>query len=345
VSPIIVQSPTRVDLAGGTLDLWPLYNFIGHACTVNVAIDVYTKATLAPRTDQIIVLNSKDLEFQREFSDLGALLLDSDPRLQLFKPILRYWSPSLGFSLTTESQSPVGGGLGGSSSLMVTLMKAFSQWMNRSFSSIHQFVHVCHNLEAEVLNTPTGTQDYYPAMSGGLNILTYTTDGVVQKVLPVSRAPFADSFLLVYTGKAHHSGINNFEVVKSAVARDPKTMDALRELRDISEQMAQVCESFDWNRLPALFNREFNSRVKLAPGFSSPEIKKLQEVAMQGGAQAVKICGAGGGGCVLVWTKSTQRQALFNLFKKAGFQPMNTVPVDPLPMDPLAPDPLRVDPS
>lgn len=329
MSPIIVQSPTRVDLAGGTLDLWPLYNFIGHACTVNVAIDVYTKATLTPRADQIIFLESKDLGLRREFADLGTLLVDADPHLQLFKPIFRYWNPPHGFSLVTESQSPVGE-YGGSSSLMVTLMKAFSQWMGKPFESINQLVHVCHNLEAEVLNTPTGTQDYYPAISGGLIFLTYSADGITQKVLPLQRTPFAESFLLVYTGKAHHSGVNNFEVVKAAVARDATTMKCLRELRNISEEMAQACQNYEWNRLPSLFNREFIARVKLAPSFTSPEIHKLQEISMQGGALAVKICGAGGGGCVLVWTKPMQRQAVSDLCQKAGFHPMNSVPVDPL---------------
>ena len=330
MSPIIVQSPTRVDLAGGTFDLWPLYNFIGHAITVNVAIDVYTKAILTPRTDKIVVIESKDLGLRREFSDLGTLLIDPDPHLQLFKPVFRYWNPSQGFSLVTESQSPVGGGLGGSSSLIVTLMKAFSQWMGKSFDSTHQLVHVCHNLEAEVLNTPTGTQDYYPAISGGLNILKYTTDGITQSVLPLQGTPFAESFLLVYTGKAHHSGINNFEVVKAAVAQDSTTLKCLRDLRNISEEMALACQNNEWNRLPSLFNREFLARVKLAPSFTSPDIHKLQEISMQGGALAVKICGAGGGGCVLVWTKPMQRQVVSDLCEKAGFHPMKSVPVDPL---------------
>jgi galactokinase/mevalonate kinase-like predicted kinase len=96
-------------------------------------------------------------------------------------------------------------------------MKAFAQFCERSFRNNHDLVHIAHNIEAEILNTPTGTQDYYPAISGGINILKYDTHGISQQVLEVENSPLARHFLLVYTGKAHHSGLNNFEVMKGAV--------------------------------------------------------------------------------------------------------------------------------
>ena len=330
MNPIIEQSPTRVDLAGGTLDLWPLYNFIGGATTVNIAINVYTKVTLIPRVDLVIEIESKDLKLKKQFKDLNSLLADSDIGLTLFKSVLKYWKPSKGFSLISESQSPVGGGLGGSSSLTVSLMKAFAKWQGKTFKSTHELVHICHNLEAEVLNTPTGTQDYYPAASGGLNILKYSASGIEQQVLPVEKGEILNSFLLVYTGKSHHSGMNNFEVVKSAVAKNPETMKYLLELKNIAQETAEVCLKQNWSQLPALFNREFQSRVKLAPAFTSPEIEKLQQISMQNGALAVKICGAGGGGCVLVWTTPENLLKVSSACEKAGFHPMNAKPVGPI---------------
>lgn len=328
---IHVKSPTRVDLAGGTLDLWPLYLFVGGAATVNVAIDIYTHVIIESLSDGQIILDSKDLEVTKSYRSLEEALKDPDPRMILLQAQLRYWRPHhSGFHLTTKSESPVGGGLGGSSSLTISLMKAFAQFCERSFRNNHDLVHIAHNIEAEILNTPTGTQDYYPAISGGINILKYDTHGISQQVLEVENSPLARHFLLVYTGKAHHSGLNNFEVMKGAVEKDQKTLQALRDIRDIAIRTEKAILHSEWTRLPGLFRDEYEARVRLAPAFCSPEIQRLHELSLQNGAEAVKICGAGGGGCVLVWTPENSRKGVAEACQKAGYQVLATRPVNPL---------------
>ncbi len=329
MNKIVVKSPTRVDLGGGTLDLWPLYLFIHGAVTVNVAIDIYTTAEITPHADSTIILESLDLKIRKEYSNLEEALADNDPTMKLLQTQLRYWQPERGFTLKTSSQSPVGGGLGGSSSLTISLMKAFAQFCERPYGDIHKMVTAAHNIEAEILNTPTGTQDYYPAASGGLNVLTYSYDGIKQEVLPVSHTPLAEKFMLVYTGKAHHSGLNNFEVMKDSVTKDPGTLQALRDLKEIAMKIEQAVRQSQWQDLGQLFKLEYEARVRLAPEFSSPEIRQLAEVSLQNGAEAVKICGAGGGGCVLVWCPQENRAKVAEACQKAGFQVMDAKPVDP----------------
>lgn len=326
----LVKSPTRVDLAGGTLDLWPLYAFLNGAITVNVAIDIYTCAEINVRSDKKVILQSRDLKLEKEYKDLADALADSDPRMILLQTQLKYWQPKEGFQLKTWSDSPVGGGLGGSSSLTISLLKAFSQFCQRPFRDVHSMVHSAHNIEAKILNTPTGTQDYYPAATGGLNILKYDDDRIVQEVLPIDGTEFAERFMLVYTGKTHHSGMNNFEVMKDAVAKDETTMKALRDLKEIALATEKICREQKWKQLGSLFRQEFEARVRLAPEFSSPEIEKLNEVALQSGAEAVKICGAGGGGCVLIWSEPNRKQGVAEACQKAGFQVMDARPVNPL---------------
>jgi D-glycero-alpha-D-manno-heptose-7-phosphate kinase len=319
-----------VDLAGGTLDLWPLYNFVGGATTINIAIDIMTTAEITPLEGDQIELISDDLNFRKSFSSLDQCLKDSDSKLALLKAQLEYWRPQQGFRLQTRSDSPVGGGLGGSSSLTISLLKAFGQFCQKPISDVHKMVEVAHNIEAAVLNTPTGTQDYYPAASGGINILKYHPDGISQEVLDKETSILAQNFMLVYTGKAHHSGLNNFEVLTKAVQKDPQTMQALRDLKQISEETTAAVHEGHWAALPDLFQREFKSRVKLAPAFSSPEIDKLAEVSLQAGASAVKICGAGGGGCVLVWTELASRERVQTACQGAGFQVLAAKPVGKL---------------
>jgi D-glycero-alpha-D-manno-heptose-7-phosphate kinase len=330
VSKIEIKSPTRVDLAGGTLDLWPLNQFVEGATTLNVAIDVWTHATLEPADGHEIVWDSQDLKLVKKFANLEQALRDPDPKLILFQSVLKFFKPREGFKLKTKSESPVGGGLGGSSSLTISMMKAFSQWLNHIFESSHEMVNVAHNLEAFVLNTPTGTQDYYPAVSGGLNILKYGFSGIEQTLHNVADSPLKDHFMLVYTGKSHHSGLNNFEVMKSAVQKETKTMTALKDLKIIAEKMEKSILAQKWDDLPELFNQEFDARVRLAPAFTSPEIEHLNKITLEAGADAVKICGAGGGGCILVWCAPDHKPKVVNTCQKAGFQVMSAQPVNKL---------------
>lgn len=327
-SEIKVNSPTRVDLAGGTLDMWPLYNFVGGAKTVNVAIDIFSQVELSKVTSTEVTIDSKDLNYTKAFPNLATLLECPDAQLTLYKPLLEFFKPVSGFRLMTASQSPVGGGLGGSSSLVISMMKAFYKFLGKPVPDSHSVVDIAHNMEATILNTPTGTQDYYPAFSGGLNILNYSAGGIDQKVIPIRSTPLKDYFLLVYTGKAHHSGINNFEVLKSAVKKEPKVIEALQNLKRVADKTAEFCLSNQWQKLPEIFEQEYKYRTQLTEHFSSPEIRQIKEISQKMGQSEVKICGAGGGGCVLVWTAPSVRSNIIKECQTQGFQILNSQPVD-----------------
>jgi D-glycero-alpha-D-manno-heptose-7-phosphate kinase len=123
--------------------------------------------------------------------------------------------------------------------------------------------------------------------------------------------------------------LNNFEVMKGAITKDATTVKALRDIRDIATRTERAVRSEHWSALPELFKEEFEARVRLAPAFSSPEIETLNQVSLQNGAEAVKICGAGGGGCVLIWTPENKKEGVANACQKAGFQVLPTRPVNP----------------
>jgi D-glycero-alpha-D-manno-heptose-7-phosphate kinase len=314
-----VKSPTRVDLAGGTLDCWPLYLFLGDGpITINVAVDIFTYAHLKERIDSSIELISKDLGAKKIYSSLDACLADQDPAFDLVRAHLRYWKPAKGFSLSTRSESPVGGGLGGSSSLCITLLKAFSKWMDRPFAN-DEMVRVASHIEAQILLKPTGTQDYFPPIYGGLNFIQYGVPGPRVEVRKIDQELFRDRFLLVYTGRSHHSGINNWQVIKQWLDGDEKTRAALTRLADVSQQMKAALSENRVDDLPKIFEKEYEARTQLSEGFSSPEIKRLSEIARSQGAVA-KICGAGGGGCVLIWCPDRQIEKVRAAISQTDFQ-------------------------
>lgn len=323
-----VKSPTRVDLAGGTLDLWPLYMFVGGAKTINLAISIFTYADLEIRKDSSIEIISEDVGLKKFYIDYGQMINDPDPKVAFFKVVLDHFKPTFGFTLKTKSESPVGGGLGGSSSLMISMLKAFSQALGKKYSSSHELVHLAHNLEARILVTPTGTQDYYPAVTGGINILEYSASGVRNQILNVKQdEELHERFLLVYTGRAHHSGLNNFEVLKNSVEKNARTIRALSQIRLVAEELAAQVTHGNWNQLTALFEREYEARLQLAEAFSSPEIETLRTVSLKAGAEAIKICGAGGGGCVMVWCKPGSKSKIAQACRDAGFEVLTAVPV------------------
>ncbi len=321
------RSATRVDLAGGTLDCWPLYTLVGGAKTTNLAISISTMVEMDVTPDSSeIELHIEDLKYSKKFPDLLAAIGSQDSQVDLIRAQLKFWQPKVGFKLRTRSESPVGGGLGGSSSLCISLIKVFSKLTKREFNTYEQ-VELAHNLEAEVLRKPTGTQDYFPAIEPGLNIIHFEMSGPRLERVNCSLEYFADRMLLAYTGQPHHSGLNNWQVIKAAIDADPKTLKALQEIKRLGDAMAETCLHQSWDRLPGLFREEFAARIKLSAGFSSPRIEELERLALKAGAQAVKICGAGGGGCVLIWADPERKGQVAEACRQGGFQILDAGPV------------------
>ena len=116
-------------------------------------------------------------------------------------------------------------------------------------------------------------------------------------------------------------------MIKAAVEGDPQTLSNLEALRDVATEMKELCLKGNWQDLPSLFNREYEARVQLSEAFVSEEILRLKELSLAHGGQAVKICGAGGGGCVMLWSEPEQKQALMEACQKSGFQTIAAQPV------------------
>ena len=284
---------------------------------MNVAIDIFTYVDLRENKGTEIQIESSDLGAKKSYRDLAAALADTDPAFDLVRAHLRFWKPKTGFTLKTKSESPIGGGLGGSSSLCISLLKAFTAW-HKEVLDPYETVRIASHLEAQVLQKPTGTQDYFPALFGGFNTITYGVRGPRVEVKRIDRELFDDRFLLVYTGKQHHSGINNWQVIKNWLDGDKHTRDVFQKLADVAFDMQVALKERRLKDLPELFAREYDARTKISDGFSSPEIRRLAKLADDVGANA-KICGAGGGGCVLVWCPDRQVKKASDLFTKEGF--------------------------
>jgi D-glycero-alpha-D-manno-heptose-7-phosphate kinase len=131
----------------------------------------------------------------------------------------------------------------------------------------------------------------------------------------------------VYTGKPHHSGFNNWQVLKKAVDGNKKTLRHLEGLRDVALDLIDQIQKKNWN-FKEIFKAEYKHRSSISKSFGSPEIRKLEKIALKNGAQSLKICGAGGGGCVIVWCEAGQKEKVMTACQKRGFQVIKANIVD-----------------
>jgi D-glycero-alpha-D-manno-heptose-7-phosphate kinase len=289
------SAPTRIDLAGGTLDIWPLYLFHEKAQTLNAAISLRARCSIRPRADRRLVIVSDDTGRRVEAEHWSELRDNAE--LRLLGRLLHHFQVE-GLELHTRSESPVGAGIAGSSALNIAVCGALMAWTEQPLSD-EQLLQVAMNVEAQAIDVPTGVQDYRPALYGGVSAVELGVSGVKRVALPVSATELQSRLVLAYTGATRNSGINNWEVTKRHIDRDPEVQARFARIRDIAVEMRQALEASDWPAVGRQIAAEWDNRKHLAPGVTTPEIDGLLEGAREAGAVGGKICGAGGGGCLI----------------------------------------------
>ncbi|MBD0326532.1 MAG: GHMP kinase, partial [Pyrinomonadaceae bacterium] len=160
---IEASTPTRVDLAGGTIDIWPLYLFHPGATTVNFAISLLASCRIETRSDDRIILESRDRKISFETKLSGIEDLIHEERLELISKLVHFFKPETGFHLLADSQAPAGAGLAGSSALNIACIGALNRLVGNRYDE-HKFVTIAANIETTVIRVPAGFQDYYSAL-------------------------------------------------------------------------------------------------------------------------------------------------------------------------------------
>ena len=213
---IEASAPTRIDLAGGTLDIWPLYLFHDGAQTLNAAISLRAHCEIRSRTDASIVIDSEDAAVRVQVDHWSALRDHHD--LRLLGRLLHFFQVG-GVELRTRSESPVGAGIAGSSALNIAVCGALNEWTGAALSADQMF-QIAMNVEAQAIDVPTGVQDYRPAFHGGISAVELGVNGVRRIPLEVPAEALADRLALAYTNASRNSGINNWDVMKRHIDGD-----------------------------------------------------------------------------------------------------------------------------
>jgi len=295
-------APCRADLAGGTLDIWPLGVLQPHAMTVNAAIPV--KVRLEVERD------GEDGEVIHGFAGQSDRLLTiGDESRDLTAAVCFALQSAGGLRVRVLEQAPVGSGLGGSSSYAVALARAVLALEDREMND-RSLVALLRDLEARIMGTRLESRIIGRAVRGGVLAIGLEPGGETIERIGVPSEWLDHRLSIFYTGITHHSGMVNWQVIRRRIEGDQTTIAAFAEIADCAASCRRGLIARDESGCGMAIAAEWRARKRLAPEVCPFELERLETIAMAAGAVAVKACGAGGGGSLLLWHPPAAREDL-----------------------------------
>jgi len=288
-------APARIDLAGGTLDLWPLHVLHPGSVTVNLAIDRLAGCRVRPASHRFRVV-SADRGFEIEAREPRDFL--ADEKTALVGSLLEALEIRDPLQIEFWSGVPFGSGLGGSSALTVALMGALERMSRRDLTGVDR-VDFVRDVETRVLGKPAGVQDYYPPLEGGAHVITFLPGRTKGERIGAETEAWAEHLTLFDSGVSHSSGMNNWQILRARLEGEAAVAANLEGVRSAAAAMAEAVRRADFPAMGEALRREWEARRRLAPVVSTPLIERAIGAAARAGAWGGKACGAGGGGCVV----------------------------------------------
>ena len=320
---VMVRVPLRADLAGGTLDLWPLYLFHPGSRTVNVAISFHAECEISRGSEDHIDVVLSDQAYERRYASIAEVL--ADPKAALIARALEHFKLT-GIRVVTRSDAPRGSGLGGSSALAVALVRAMSEFSGNPVEG-DSLIELVRDLETRLIKVPAGIQDYYPPVYGGLMSIHLNPGRVSRHPLSLPIAELGRHFLIHYSGVSHFSGTNNWEIYTRHIDGDAAVIDGLSRIAATSIELEHALETHNMKAAGKALQKEWENRKALIAGVSTSEIDQAVEAGRSAGAWGAKVCGAGGGGCIVFLVPIKKKEAVRAALASVPGETLNAVPV------------------
>jgi D-glycero-alpha-D-manno-heptose-7-phosphate kinase len=286
---------------------------------VNAAISLYASCVIETNGDASaqIRLVSRDIKLQETFPSLDALAKAKRYRLPLLAEIVKFYQPRGGFTLTTDSEAPAGAGIGGSSAMAVAICAALDRFTGAGKSK-EDWIHISRDAEAIVIQVPTGTQDHYPPAFGGAAAIELPPGGEHRVELRVNVDELERRLVVCYTGKPRQHGINNWQVYKAHIDNKRAVQNSLERISQVAQGLRVALEAADWQEAGRLMREEWSFRKRNLPTISTKTIDRVVADTRRKGALAAKVCGAGGGGCVVLLIDPDARPRVESVIREAG---------------------------
>jgi len=296
------RAPLRLGFGGGGTDVSPYSDDYG-GCTLSATINMYAYCTIEPTNDQRVEFFAPDLG--KTFKSEAIPVLPVDDLLPLHKgiynEIIKTYNRNkpLSFRMVTFSDALPGSGLGSSSTMVVAILHAFVEWMKLPLGD-YDLARLAYKIEREDLGLKGGRQDQYSAAFGGINFMEYYRDNKVivnpLRIKPWVKNELEDSLVLFYTGQSRDSSTIIDEQIKNAENQIAVALEAMHTTKRIAVEMKEAILTGNIDGFINCMSRGWESKKKASSVITNEKLEHIYNYAMQHGARAGKVSGAGGGG-------------------------------------------------
>ncbi len=318
------KAPLRLGLAGGGTDVSPYSDIYGGA-VLNATIDRYAYCTIEETDNGMIELYAADLEqfvscpFAERLETAGEMILHKGvynsimSRVGIEKP--------LSFKMTTSCDVPPGSGLGTSSTMVVAILRAFTEWLNLPLGD-YDMAYLAHGIERVDLGLRGGKQDQYAATFGGFNFIEFFgNDRVVVNPLRIKSwivNEMESSMVLYYTGASRSSDKIIAEQQDNTRKKDEVAIEAMHRIKENSYKMKNFLLTGEIVNFAKTLGQEWENKKRMARSISNDKIDRIYNTAMDAGAYGGKISGAGGGGFMLFMIDPVRKVDLMRALNNIG---------------------------
>lgn len=319
------KAPLRLGLAGGGTDVAPYSELFGGAI-LNATISMYAWASIQPRNDGKIVFHALDKQEKYLFDAIPKLPVDG--KLDLHKGVYNrvvntYSRKPLSFELSTYVDAPPGSGLGTSSTLVVAILGAFSEWLNLPLGE-YDLAHLAYEIERIDLNMAGGKQDQYAATFGGVNFMEFSAeDKVIVNPMRIKDRyldELSHNLILYHTETSRLSSKIIEQQTRNVLQKNEKSIQAMHKLKEQAVRMKEALLTGKLDEIGEILDFGWHFKKNLAEGVSSPFIDEIYETAMKNGATGGKISGAGGGGFMFFYCPENTCSQVIASLKQFGGQ-------------------------
>jgi D-glycero-alpha-D-manno-heptose-7-phosphate kinase len=315
------KAPLRLGLAGGGSDLSPYSNLYG-GHILNATINLYAYCTIVDRKDNRIEFIASDIA-KKEIHD-KSIRIETNGELDLHKGVYNriisdFELEPLSFSMTTYSDAPPGSGLGSSSTMIVAMVKAFTEWLNLPLGE-YEIAHLAYKIERKDLKLSGGKQDQYAATFGGFNFMEFhDNERVIINPLRIKRWIVDEmelSIILYYTGASRSSATIIDEQVRNTSSGQQTAIDAMHSIKKSSTDMKEALLKGDIDTFASILGQSWENKKRMANSITNPQINNIFDVALNAGAKTGKVSGAGGGGYIIFVVNPVKRMDVIKALKK-----------------------------
>lgn len=317
------KAPLRLGLAGGGTDVAPYSDIYGGA-TLNATINMYAYATIIPTSNGKIVIKSID---KGEYLELDAVpALPIDGKLDLLKGIYNrvvndFTGNPLSFELSTYVDAPAGSGLGTSSTLVVTVLGAFTEWLKLPLGE-YDLARLAYQIERVDLNMAGGKQDQYAATFGGVNYMEFfKEDKVVVNPLRVKSTylnELSHNLVLYNTKTSRLSSAIIERQARHIIDNKSKYIEATHKLKEQAVRMKEAILKGDIDQIGSVLDFGWQYKKQIASGITNHLIDSIYDEAIISGATGGKVSGAGGGGFMFFYCPNNSRYKVIDSLRKFG---------------------------